>query len=334
MKNIYIILVLIFASTFSSEAQFQVRLVVNNTTKKLCVQLRNTTSSEPTTSQMISSINMQLMGSGVAQITSIDATNYTMDIPNSSGIITMTSVALQSPENWIQNQWVNVVKYNLTSGMNYTPADFMVTPDLDGDNSDVEDPIMSVLTPGLFNIPLMIQGTILPVSLTYFDVNKQDGGILSQWTTANEVNNDGFELQKSMDGSKFNSIAWIEGHGTTSEKNTYSYLDSETSTGFHYYRLKQIDNDGRSSFSDVKSVMIDSKKEYTIYPNPSSKGTLEISGLDDELVDVVIHDSNGRFLSSTKGSNGTVDVSHLQPGLFFVQINNGVKTSIIRWVKL
>jgi hypothetical protein len=121
--------------------------------------------------------------------------------------------------------------------------------------------------------------TIIPVELTSFMANVSDKEISVMWSTATELNNRGFELERKLDG-EWEKVTYIEGRGTTTEKSDYSYSDKFKYDGFQgtvQYRLKQIDFDGTSTYSKAISVEVDfTPKEYTLYqnyPNPFNPST-------------------------------------------------------------
>jgi hypothetical protein len=121
--------------------------------------------------------------------------------------------------------------------------------------------------------------TIIPVELTSFVANVVDQQVAVSWSTATELNNRGFDLERKLDG-EWTKLAFIEGKGTTTEKSNYLYTDKFKYDGFQgtiQYRLKQIDFDGSITYSNVISVDVDfTPKEYTLYqnyPNPFNPST-------------------------------------------------------------
>jgi hypothetical protein len=121
--------------------------------------------------------------------------------------------------------------------------------------------------------------TIVPVELTSFVANVGENQISISWSTATELNNSGFDLERKLDG-EWKKVTFIQGKGTTTEQQEYSYNDQfkyQSFKGTAQYRLKQIDFDGTYSYSKVVSVEIDfTPKEYTLYqnyPNPFNPST-------------------------------------------------------------
>ncbi len=115
----------------------------------------------------------------------------------------------------------------------------------------------------------------LPVELKSFAASVVDGFVQLNWSTATETNNRGFEVQRKVEGSDFVTIGFIQGKGTTTQSQNYSFVDNNVQTGNYQYRLKQMDFDGRSSYSNVVEVSLN-PTEFSLaqnYPNPFNPTT-------------------------------------------------------------
>ncbi|RPI63015.1 MAG: T9SS C-terminal target domain-containing protein [Ignavibacteriales bacterium] len=118
----------------------------------------------------------------------------------------------------------------------------------------------------------LIYETTIPVELVSFNASLNQSNVSLSWTTATELNNRGFSVQRKVE-NKWQDVGFVEGNGTTTEINSYSYIDdisSIESFGKIYYRLKQIDYDGSFSMSSEVLVMM-TPAEYKLsqnYPNP------------------------------------------------------------------
>lgn len=125
-------------------------------------------------------------------------------------------------------------------------------------------------------VVVFINENPVPVELTSFTASVNDNDVQLSWGTATETNNYGFEIQrkKSEDRSKnseWMEIGFVPGYGTSTEKHFYNFVDEKLIEGKYQYRLKQIDFDGTSSYSDIVDVEINSSIQYTLdqnYPNP------------------------------------------------------------------
>ena len=115
---------------------------------------------------------------------------------------------------------------------------------------------------------------IVPVELLAFTASVMNSEVQLFWSTASELNNRGFEIERSVnDNNNFVTVGFVDGKGSSSEINYYSFLDNPQLSGANqiYYRLKQIDFDGTFSYSDVISVNFDVPAEFVLsqnYPNP------------------------------------------------------------------
>lgn len=179
-----------------------------------------------------------------------------------------------------------------------------------------------------------------PVDLIYFTVKKENNCNTLRWTTITESNNTGFEVQRAEDGMNYRGIGFINTLAPNGNSNTrldYRFTDSNFSVK-QYYRLRQVDADGRSKFSAVVFVSRISQPALTIdriFPNPAHEWLKVI--IDAPVsgpADMVITDLSGRIIQraiimAESGSNTVwVDISRLSAGTYFVKLidNNGVNT--------
>lgn len=175
-------------------------------------------------------------------------------------------------------------------------------------------------------------GAPLPVELLGFYAKVIDNEYVQlNWSTATEINNAGFELMRSTDGIHFETIAWIDGNGSSNEIHNYGYSDFEVSKGItYYYQLKQVDFNGESELFDIKSVKLDDEQYFQIgnlVPNPSHEN--ELVGIDLNLsvsqsVQVTIYNHMGMKVGSfaeqlNAGRNKlSISLVDLSGGAYFV----------------
>ena len=137
----------------------------------------------------------------------------------------------------------------------------------------------------------------LPVEFIFFDAYLTDERIVRLiWQTVSEINNSGFEIQKSSDGRNWQIIDFIEGQGTTTENQEYQYQDKNPFAGINYYRLKQVDFDGAFEYSKVIAVEFkNSEKNIRVFPNPSNGLiNLQIDNPSNQSMTLKIADHLGR----------------------------------------
>ncbi len=163
--------------------------------------------------------------------------------------------------------------------------------------------------------------TPLPVELAYFHAKLRDEIVVLDWMTATELNNEGFEIERSLDGKNWENIGFVTGQGTTNSTTTYDFVDDRPMAGTNYYRLKQMDYDGNFEYSSVRVIEIEGRSEVTMFPNPVINDlTIELSNAED--VTVSIFDISGVLLKQETTSNSRIQLSFedLTAGIYFVKI--------------
>jgi uncharacterized protein (DUF1501 family) len=118
-------------------------------------------------------------------------------------------------------------------------------------------------------ISLFENTTVLPVELLYFRGYAEAERSLLQWSTASELNNYKFEIERSRDAIHFEKIGQRIGAGTVDEPQYYQFTDSQPRQGVNYYRLRQIDFDGTEEFSNIISIYFEATASILLYPNPA-----------------------------------------------------------------
>lgn len=168
----------------------------------------------------------------------------------------------------------------------------------------------------------------LPVTWHYFNGYYADGRTFLEWHTASEVDNQGFEVEHSTNGTHFANIGWVEGHGTTTEPHEYEFVHNQPVLGWNYYRLKQIDFDGGYEYSRLIPVFADDLPGVEIYPNPLKTDRLFLSRINtDQPVQVTLTNMLGQDpfeLTQDPLMPTCFVIPHrLAPGLYHVRIRMG-----------
>jgi hypothetical protein len=157
----------------------------------------------------------------------------------------------------------------------------------------------------------------LPVELLSFSAEKTaDEKVRVNWQTASEFNNNYFEVQRSIDGSKFKDIGTLIGAGNSTMILNYEFYDEHPFYGTNYYRLKQVDYDGKFSCSAIEVVKI-IKTGISIYPDPDGN-TILVSACGQSKLK--IFNTLGSLLMELPISNGTeiIDLFSLSTGIYFL----------------
>jgi|GEM_PF-3819864 len=247
----------------------------------------------------------------------------------------------------------------ITFSINY-PVDYINSVNMNwsrkwyfgtGDSSTAAAPTYTFPTTGTFNVtlkytnwagcPVSVTKTVstgaLPVGLISFTAKKYAAQNLLQWVTATETNNAGFEVERSADGSSFYQIGFepAQGNGNSHAAITYSYADKQPLGSSNYYRLKQVDKDGKYTYSNIAALGNNVESErlsiVEIYPNPASNYlTVRLLSPDNRKKKAIITSALGsvvkeQLLEVRKGSNELyLSLGSLLPATYFLTIVDAV----------
>lgn len=164
----------------------------------------------------------------------------------------------------------------------------------------------------------------LPIKSLEFTARGQNGKALLEWTTIGEQNIEKFEIERSEDGSKWKEIAAVAGKSAGGKSNTklnYSYTDEQPVNGSNYYRLKQVDLNGRYEYSPVRQLVFSRPSGViTVAPNPVSS-ELVVKGMAENSV-ITITNVMGQTMMHAVVNSGThsIDMSGYKTGTYFISI--------------
>ncbi|MBE2279972.1 MAG: Omp28-related outer membrane protein [Ignavibacteriaceae bacterium] len=189
--------------------------------------------------------------------------------------------------------------------------------------------------------------TIVPVELSHFSAIQSGNSILVQWETTTELNNLGFEIQKSYDGINFTTAGFVNGKGNSLLLASYQFRMTELNQGKIHIRLKQLDFDGTFAYSNVIQVDFQSLPEtFTLnnsYPNPFNPSTNITFGIPYESeISLGVYSITGELVASIH--NGTIkagthtirfDASNLNSGVYVVVLKSeegvkSIKTTLLK----
>jgi len=140
----------------------------------------------------------------------------------------------------------------------------------------------------------------LPVELVSFLAKKSGSNVLCEWITASETNCDYFTIERSRNGIDYDSLYTVNGNGNTTQYSFYHFEDEKPLRGHGYYRLRQTDYDGTTTYAEPRHVYFDDAGEnYKFFPNPSP-GQVHVTnqGKTMEGTNVVVQDVNGKMVQS------------------------------------
>jgi len=173
-------------------------------------------------------------------------------------------------------------------------------------------------------------GTVLPVELTSFTANQINGVINLQWSTATELNNQGFEIQRKDAQTNWSTIGFVKGNGTTTNPTNYSYADKPSNSGVYSYRLKQIDFNGNYAYLEVinAEIIASEFKLHNNYPNPFNPSTtISYTMPVDGFVTLKVYNAIGELVSELINETQAAgqhqflfNANNLPSGIYFAEL--------------
>lgn len=165
----------------------------------------------------------------------------------------------------------------------------------------------------------------LPITFLSFNGSLNNGKAILSWSTASEFNNKGFEVEKSTDGHTYSSIGFVNGAGNSTGIKNYNFTDTKVVSGKNYYRLKQVDNDGRITYSQIALIHV-LINNVSVSPNPASSFVNIQSA--SPITNLKCFNALGSLLIhiSPNTNNYQMKIDKLPAGQYFlyIQTNDGV----------
>lgn len=283
----------------------------------------------------------QTNSTGVFTVSPSVSTTYTVTAPTSCGTATQQQLTVIVPELVVSPAAATItlgssVKLTATtnvSGAAYSWKDMGTSLILGAINAPTLAPLLTTtyrVTSTVAgcslskDVPVTVQLVQpLPVTLSRFDAAWTPAGPVLNWATASETNNDYFDIERSLDGATFQAIGRQAGAGTAITTHTYQYADAEGSAltaPVLYYRLRQVDSDGKAIYSPVRTVAVDHTR-LALFPNPTSTKAALTGAAPSTPVQVL--DALGRVLhTATTDAAGSARLalpSGLPSGVYIVR---------------
>ena len=182
-------------------------------------------------------------------------------------------------------------------------------------------------------------GTV-PVSLVDFTATKSGKSALLNWKTLNEVNSRGFVIERSTNGNAWSQLQFVNSNLNSNVSREYSAIDKNPANGVNYYRLKQVDVDGRQTLSSIATVKFNSSDlmEFAFYPNPAKNYiNVSLNTITSEKARIDLMDAKGSvvftstYAKSEQGSTKKISLNNLPKGIYLIRFTDGatVKTNKI-----
>ncbi|MFD2527116.1 T9SS type A sorting domain-containing protein [Flavihumibacter stibioxidans] len=179
----------------------------------------------------------------------------------------------------------------------------------------------------------------LPVNWLSFTGRYVNAGVDLNWSTAMELNNETYTIERSADGHTFSAIGTVAGRGNTSQTSYYNFTDAQPLSGDGFYRIRQTDRDGKFSYSKVIRVSSSESafKGLRLFPNPITASmplTMENANWRNKKVNVIVYNAVGAVVSQQQinfgsDSRAKLNLSGLQKGSYFISSYlNGEKQTL------
>lgn len=175
--------------------------------------------------------------------------------------------------------------------------------------------------------------SVLPVKLFSFTAAPAKSTVLLNWVTTSEQGSSYFNIERSGDSRDFASIGRVESKGNSSQLQQYAYTDVQPLNGDNFYRLKQVDKNGRYSYSKTVHVVFGVEPYIKAYPNPA-KNTVKVSGLGAGAT-LAVTGMTGKAMGqyTSTGAEYTINIQNLPAGIYFIRVQQGGKTTTLKLVK-
>ena len=171
---------------------------------------------------------------------------------------------------------------------------------------------------------------VLPIQLVSFTAQKSNNTVRLAWTTQQEINAGNYVIERSADGNTWSEISSTNAIGG-SGSHDYSVVDNSPNKGLNYYRLKEVDINGRFQYSLVRIISFSKEVSIIIAPNPA-RDVINVNLIksNNNLLTITLTDVNGKFISkqNTMDSQVKIDAHNLSKGTYFVKITDGENVTI------
>ena len=182
----------------------------------------------------------------------------------------------------------------------------------------------------------LLHPSVLPIKLFSYDISCNNNFPQLNWSTASEINNDYFTIEKSVDALDWEIVTYIQGAGNSNQQINYSYIDDsyKNNNQTTYYRLKQTDFDGKYEYFNILPIKCEGALNTSpiIFPNPATS-TLTISGKEINKIEII--DLLGRIVKQVNSNLNAmnIDISNLSNGTYVIKIYETDKISNHKFIK-
>ncbi len=195
--------------------------------------------------------------------------------------------------------------------------------------------LVPVNTSGTFyvdNIYFYRSGASLPVNLADFIVTRRGNTSMLNWKTLSEVNSKGFSIERSINGTNWAELTFVNSKPNGNITQLYSTVDQAPTKSSNYYRLKQVDRDGKFTYSKVASLRFADTKlsAFSFYPNPAKNNlNIQLQAIVSGSASLQLVNIEGKMIrnvvlsSANSDSNINIDISNLTRGVYYLKLKDG-----------
>jgi hypothetical protein len=272
----------------------------------------------------------QLYQTYLSAATDLAATGYNIPLPNGNYLVRMHFV-----ENYFDGQPGQRVFSGTMEGQQifsnldiYNEVGYRTAIVKDFTTSVVDDVLNINFTPTVNRLAIAaieifkITDTAMPVTLIDFTAAKEGNTALLNWRTADEVNSERFEIQRSPTGKSWNAIGSVAAQGESVKPFNYSFVDAAPLDGENLYRLKMIDRDSTYAYSKLVNLRFNIESGASLYPNPVAEKLILKVDDQEKIAAVRIYNMLGTMVMESKTAPVEgIDVKSLRSGIYVVHVN-------------
>ena len=200
--------------------------------------------------------------------------------------------------------------------------------------------VKATFNTGFSGFSIGVLNAVLPVSWLNFEAINKDGNVKLHWSTAMEFNNSYFDVQASTNGANYISIGILPSKGNSNTTVDYEYLHLRPQSGKMYYRIRQVDQDGKSAYSKIIEIYItgSSNPQPSLYPVPAGNNITINFGkpVANATIEVLSSDMKPVYTAKINGAllTKTIYTRNWAAGTYMVRLTTGKNSYVLRFVKL
>ncbi len=312
-KLITLLAIAFFCSLFATGQDYEIR-TVNKGMGIVGVEMRIVNGTPPATGDYVTDLVFGIKWNSAYNVTLLNEITSTYNIKKSGSTVNINSFSYQAfsadpigftvPAGWSLNNWIEIMAVSNSRTSLGTGIFEICEPGFDA----ATEPNFALnfvdFTPVING---SASGVILPVELSSFEAKPAGRNIELTWTTQKEINNRGFEIQRYQEeNNQYKPIGWVNGFNNAVNGHTYTFTDDKVLVNVLYlYRLKQVDVDGKSVLSYIRSAKVAGavNESFRISPNPASVNiNLSLAG----------QSVSGRFLIKILDAKGALMLSQYE----------------------